>query len=176
MTTISPEGIPNAAPIGIHMKDGKLFARIYASKTLENIKFNKKAVANITDDPVIFVVAALSDIEPDGFYYEDGFPVLKDAGGWIIFDCRWRSRENIVDLSPLTGKINRRKILPVNRGLNAVIEATVHATRYVLLKKQEYLERIEYYNPIVRKCGGPREKEAMRLLHELIQVVPILVP
>jgi hypothetical protein len=56
----------------------------------------------------------------------------------------------------------------VNRGFNAVIEASIHATRYVSLKGKEYLRQIEYCNTIVRKCGGAREKEAMRLLYELI--------
>jgi len=165
-TTISSDGIPNAAPIGIHLEEGGLFARIYPSKTLENIKINKMAAANITYDPVIFVRAALTDMESNRFYYEDGFPVLKDAAGWIIFDCKWR--ENIVELLPLKGKIIQREIMPINRGLNAVIEATVHATRYVVLRENEYYSRIEYNNMIVKKCGGVHEKEAMKLLYELI--------
>ncbi|MDL5502950.1 MAG: DUF447 family protein, partial [Candidatus Methanoperedens sp.] len=55
------------------------------------------------------------------------------------------------------------------RGSNAVIEATVHATRYVLLKEQKYLDHIDHYNKIVQKCGGPDEKEAMKLLYDLIR-------
>ena len=40
---MSIEGIPNAAPIGLHMKNGKFFARIYNSKTLDNIIEKPKA-------------------------------------------------------------------------------------------------------------------------------------
>ncbi len=170
-TTISPEGLPNAAPIGLHRKDGRLFARIYNSKTLDNILSKPVAVANIVDDPVLFVQSSLSEIEPEGFEFADGFPVLKGAPGWIIFDCRYKKGEefSVVDLSPIRGKINTRKIQPVNRGFNAVIEAAIHATRYVLLKEQKYLDCIGYYNTIVRKCGGVREKEAMRMLYALIR-------
>ncbi len=169
-TTISPEGIPNAAPMGLHNRDGRLFVRIYNSKTLENIMKKPIAVANIVDDPVLFVQSALSDVGPERFEYVEGFPVLKGALGWILFDCKCKKGENIsvVELSPVKGKITIQNIKPVNRGFNAVIEASIHATRYVVFREQKYLEHIEYYNSIVKKCGGAREKEAMELLYELI--------
>ncbi len=169
-TTTSPDGVPNAAPMGLHRKGKRLFASIYSSKTLDNILSNPKLATNITDDPVLFVQSALSDIEPERFEFVEGFPVLKDALGWIIFDCRYKKGENIsvVELSPINGRIIQQKIQPINRGFNAVIEALIHATRYVILKEQKYLERIEYYNTIVKKCGGAREKEAMKLLYEMI--------
>lgn len=169
-TTISPDGVPNAAPMGLHSKGKRLFARIYNSKTLDNILSNPKLAANIVDDPVLFVQSALSDIEPERFEFIDGFPVLKEALGWILFDCKCKKGENVsvVELSPIKGKIITRKLQPVNRGFNAVIEATIHATRYVSLNEQKYLDSINYYNTIVKKCGGAREKEAMKLLYELI--------
>lgn len=169
-TTLSPGGVPNAAPIGVHMKYRRLFARIYSSKTLDNISSKPIAAANITDDPVLFVQSALSDIEAGRFEYADGVPVLKNALGWVIFECKCKKGENVsvVELSPIKGKINKLKIKPVNRGFNAVIEALIHATRYVVFKEKKYLERIEYYDAIVKKCGGAREREAMRLLYELM--------
>jgi len=165
-TTLSPDGIPNAAPIGLHRKGNRFFARIYNSKTLDNIISKPMAAANIVDDPVLFVQSALSDIEAERFEFVDGFPVLKEAQGWIIFGCKIKKGGDVsvVELSTVKGKINQLKIQPVNRGFNAVIEASIHATRYVVLKEQKYLECIKYYNTIVNKCGGVREKEAMRLL------------
>lgn len=114
--------------------------------------------------------ASLSDIEAERFELVEGFPVLKDALGWILFDCDCKKGEEIsvVELSPARGKVNLRKIKPVNRGFNAVIEASIHATRYVALGEQKYLECIKYYSDIVKKCGGEREKEAMALLYEAI--------
>lgn len=169
-TTLSPDGIPNAAPIGLHRKGNRLFARIYNSKTLDNIISKPMAAANIVDDPVLFVQSALSDVEPERFEYVDVFPILKDAPGWILFNCKCKKGKNVsvVELKPINGKIALRKLQPVNRGFNAVIEALIHATRYVVFKEQKYLERIEYYNAIVKKCGGVPEKEAMKLLYELI--------
>lgn len=170
-TTLSPDGVPNAAPIGLHRKGSRLFARIYNSKTLENIMGKPVAAANIVDDPVLFVQSSLSDVEPEKFEFVDGFPILKDALGWILFDCRCKKGEktSVAELSPIKGKINQRKIQPVNRGFNAVIEASIHATRYVVLKEQKQLDCIKYYNTIVKKCGGAQERKAMKLLYELIQ-------
>ena len=156
--------------MGLHSEGGKLFVRIFNSNTLTNILANPEAAANIVDDPALLVKSALSDVEPERFKFIDGFPVLKQALGWVIFDCACRKGENIsvVELFPFRGKINRRVIKPVNRGFNAVIEAAIHASRYVGLKEEEYLRQIEYCNTIVQKCGGAREKEAMRLMYELI--------
>lgn len=170
-TTISHNGVPNAAPIGLHMKDGRFFARIYNSKTLDNIMGNKAAAANIVNDPVLFVQSALSDIPSDNFDFDGVFPVLKDALGWIIFNCKCRIGKNIsvVELIPVESKLKNRQIKPVNRGFNAVIEAAVDATRYVVLNNDKYLDRIEYYNTVVSKCGGSREKEAMKLLFDLVR-------
>ncbi len=171
-TTISAGGKSNAAPIGLHRKDRRLFARIYNSRTLENIMGKPKAAANIVDDPVLFVQSSLSDVGVEKFEFIDGFPVLKDALGWILLDCKCEKKGKItfVKLSPMRGKINLRKIRPVNRGFNAVIEASIHATRYVITGEKTYLDRIENYDTIVKKCGGAREKEAMELLYDLIDV------
>lgn len=170
-TTISPDGVPNAAPIGLHLKEGKFFARIYNSKTLDNILSNSAAAANIIDDPIIFVRSALSDIELERFDFTEGFPVLKDSHGWIIFDCRCRKGENIsmVELFPVRSNISNRTIKPVNRGFNASIEAVIDATRYVVFKEQKYLDHIDYCNNIVKKCGCKKDKDAMLLLYDLIK-------
>ncbi len=157
--------------MGLHRKGEKFFVRIYNSKTLENILNKPVVAANIMEDPVLFVQSALSDIEPEKFEFMEGFPVLKEASGWILFDCRCKKGEKIsfVELSPIKGKIINKKLQPINRGFNAVIEASIHATRYVVLKEQKQLECIGYYDTIVKKCGGAREKEAMKLLYELIK-------
>ncbi len=111
------------------------------------------AAANIVDDPVLFVQSALSDIEPEKFEFVEGFPVLIDANGWVLFGCQCKKREKIsaVELSPVSGKINNLKIKPVNRGFNAVIEATVLATRYVLHRENKLIGPIDYYSTIMKQ-------------------------
>ena len=156
--------------MGLHRKDGRLFAMIYNSTTLRNILVNPVASANIVDDPVLFVTSALSDLGAENFETINSFPVLKNSLGWIIFDCTCKKGGNIsvVEMTPVKGKIHRKVIKPVNRGFNAVIEASIHATRYVGKKDKEYLRKIDHCNTIVKKCGGNQEKEAMKLLYELL--------
>ena len=170
VTTLSKDGVPNAAPIGLHCKDGRLFLRLFNSKTLDNILARPVAVANIVDDPVLFVRSALSDIEPDEFELIEEIPVLKGALAWIRFECKCRKGEGIsvVELTPVGSDIIHRTVKPINRGFNAVIEASVDATRYVIFREQKYLDSIGDHDKLVRKCGGAREKEAMRVLYELI--------
>jgi len=170
VTTVSGDRVPNAAPMGLHCKDGRLFFRVFNSKTLDNILERPVACANIVDDPVLFVRSALSDVEPGEFELIEAFPVLKGALAWIRFDCKCRKvgKISVVELTPVSGAIVCKTIKPVNRGFNAVIEASVDATRYVVFREQKYLERIGYYDKLVRKCGGAREKDAMRMLYELV--------
>ncbi len=165
-TTISESGEPNAAPIGI-ISDGNLSARIYTNtQTYANIKATKKMVANIVDDPLLFVLSALMKFPLDEIRMEKGYPVLKSANAWSVFDCSMEDSPQCatVNLRPLKKKILKRSIQPVNRGFNAVIEATIYATRYLVLKDPKYLRWINHCEDIVIKCGGEREKEAMQKL------------
>jgi len=55
-----------------------------------------------------------------------------------------------------------------NRGFNAVLEATVHATRYQLTGEEKYLKLIRHFETLASKCGGEKEKKAMKLLYEVL--------
>ena len=170
-TTVSKSGKPNAAPIGI-ISDGNLYARIYTNtQTYANVKITKKLVANIVDDPLLFVLSAFMELPLEEFRMEDDVPVLKGAKAWVAFECSMEDHPEraTVNLRPLRGKIMQRSIQPVNRGFNAVIEATINATRYLATKDPKYLRRIEHYEEIVGKCGGRREKDAMRKLKEFLK-------
>ena len=171
-TTISLSGDPNAAPIGV-ISDSNLYARIYTNtQTYANIKTTKKMVANIVDDPLLFVLSAIMKLSIDEFRMDDGDPVLKDARAWVVFKCSIEDRPQCatVNLRPLKKKILKRSIQPANRGFNAVIEATIYATRYLAMKDPKYLRWIEHCDEIVIKCGGEREKEAMRKLKDFLRI------
>ncbi|MCO5384100.1 MAG: DUF447 family protein [Methanosarcina barkeri] len=87
------------------------------------------------------------------------FPVLKSAISWVAFRCtNLKDTEQTVvsDLIPLGAgfcEANKRAIPAPNRGFNAVLEATVHATRYKLSGEEKYLELIRHYETLASKCG-----------------------
>lgn len=179
--TIVSTGIesPNAAPIGIIVKGGKPFVRLFkGSHTWANVFKEKHLAANIVYDPLLFVRSTFFDLEPSEFYYVPArglsFPILKKASAWVVFECiniKNTDQALVADLIPIEAGFNEanRKDLPVpNRGFNAVLEATVHATRYQLSGDEKYLEFIRHYETLASKCGGENEKKAMKLLYEVL--------
>ena len=170
---------PNAAPIGIIMKGGKPFVRLFkGSHTWANVLKEKYLVVNIVYDPLLFVRSTFFDLELSEFDYVPAlglnFPILKEAAAWVIFECiniKNADQALVADLVPIEAGFNEanRKDLPVpNRGFNAVLEATVHATRYQLTGEEKYLELIRHYETLASKCGGENEKKAMKLLYEVL--------
>jgi hypothetical protein len=174
VTTRSASGTFNAAPIGIIATTNGHFVKLYkGSKTLSNVMETNTVAANVTSDTVLFVKAAFDDLGESHFSFLSGFPVLKEANSWIIFraDLEEKNTEySLFQLMPISVKINRKELKAINRGLNAVIEATILTTRYLIVKdereKEEILKLMKQYAAIVEKCGGPREKEAMSIQAE----------
>jgi hypothetical protein len=182
VTTKSTSGEPNAAPIGVittptgeenDKARGQYFVKLYKnSKTFSNVMETNKLAANVTDDAVLFVKAAFENLNEAHFSLFAGLPVLNEANSWIIFESaliKKNSESFLFQLTPIALKINRKEVKAINRGLNAVIEAAILATRYVIAvdkREKEEIERMmEHYINIVKKCGGRREKEALSLLH-----------
>jgi len=179
VTTQSVSGVPNAAPIGIITatnEENKYFVKLYkTSKTLSNVQETNKLAANVTDDAVLFVKAAFEPLTESQFSLFYGFPVLKEANSWILFDCTFiekgsESGNFLFQLTPIAVKTNRKEVKAINRGRNAVIEAAIIATRYAITEgERDRAEReklMALYADIVEKCGGSREKEALKILQK----------
>ncbi|MCK4270155.1 MAG: DUF447 family protein, partial [Methanogenium sp.] len=86
---------------------------------------------------------------------------------WGAYRCTVERSTNealIVSLTPIYEEITGLRLHPVNRGFSSVIEATVHATRYVRNKDPRLRELIEHHAGLVRKCGGERDVEAIEYL------------
>jgi hypothetical protein len=179
VTTKSAAGKPNAAPIGIISEstengERSYFVKLYnGSQTLANVLETGTLAANVTTDAVLFVQTAFEGLPAEYFTEFEGFPVLREATAWIIFTSELvEEREEYLrfHLCSPAGKINRKEVKAINRGLNAVIEATVLATRLRIIKEEREKEamrkELERYAAIVAKCGGWREREAMRMLTE----------
>jgi hypothetical protein len=179
VTTKSAEGKPNAAPIGIITTVDDDGARAHhvklyrGSQTLANVLETDTLAANVTTDAVLFVQTAFENLSAECFTDFAGFPVLREATAWIIFTSELvEEREEYLrfQLCSPAVKINRTEVKAINRGLNAVIEATILATRVSITKeerkREELRKELERYAAIVVKCGGWREREAMGMLKE----------
>jgi hypothetical protein len=96
---------------------------------------------------------------------------LRDAEAWAAFaaDVERSSDEAItVRLVPVHEEVIDLRLHPVNRGFASIVDATVHATRYVRTRDPWLKQLIEHHVGLARKCGGPREWEALDLLRQYI--------
>ncbi|MDT8356908.1 MAG: DUF447 family protein [Methanomicrobiaceae archaeon] len=167
----------NAAPMGIiNRKDRHSLVLFRGSHTAENVLREGWLVANIIHDPVIYVRCAFDDPSIEAFAGETvhGIPMqrLRDAEAWVAFlaAVEHESGESlVVRLTPLREEVVEARIYPVNRGFSSVIEATVHATRYLLYRDEKLRELIDHHLSIARKCGGEREWEAVEMLEGYLE-------
>jgi hypothetical protein len=166
----------NAAPMGIILRAGiHTMVVFHGSHTSENISRHGWVVANIVHDPVLYVKTAFSDLESRCFSNENAGDLvvqrLSRAEAWVAFKAivtRDTGEALVVNLTPLREEICSCTIHPVNRGFSSVIEATIHATRFVRGKNPQLGRLISHHASIIRRCGGPREMEALELLGEIL--------
>jgi hypothetical protein len=166
----------NAAPMGIHYREGTASMVLFSgSNTAGNIERDGWVVANFVHDPVLYVRTAFEDLPRNSFIEEPVFTKtitrLAGADAWAAFSAKimHRTTESMaVRLTLEKEIIEEVTIYPVNRGFNSIIDATVHATRFKQNQDPELKRLIEYHMTIVRKCGGKREMEALKLLNQYL--------
>jgi hypothetical protein len=132
--------------------------------TCRNVSAAGTAVVNLVDDVRMFAEAALTD----RVYATE--PARTIEGVVLTDGCSWRELRTLrADYTPPRARIEmqvlhagvRREFIGFNRARNAVLEATIHATRVHLLDP-EFLEReLARLQVIVDKTAGPAEFEAM---------------
>ena len=166
----------NAAPMGIIVKPGMSPRMILfkGSRTLANILEYGWVTANFVSDCYLYPQYAFSDVAAEElanvFVGGTMMQRLLSADAWMAFRTTVlpeTEKTVYVELLPVASEYVREEPHPVNRGFNSVIDATVHATRYVYRKDEHLRDLIEYHLGIVAKCGGPREREAGVLLREI---------
>lgn len=163
VTTLGPNGLWNAAALGLHAGDPATARTWGNTRTRRNFRREGGGVVQFLDDPVVFADAALGIREVEE-------PVLDAALAWVEVEAEpvdsgeaggteWEEWA----LYPVESAVEARPVPTVNRGFNAVVEATVAASRLgVPAFDDEVLwERLDYFESVVERCGGAREREAM---------------
>lgn len=175
VTTLSPEGELNIAPMGpkipADMSLGTFVLRPYrSSTTYRNLKAGGAGVFHITDDVLLLARTAIgAALDPP----PATIPARAVLGRVLADACRYYEFRPIVvdDIDERTtvlvetlaeGRI--RDFLGFNRAKHAVVEAAILATRTAFLPLSEILEEFQKFTVIVDKTGGPAEREALDLL------------
>jgi hypothetical protein len=173
LTTLSPEGRINIAPMGVEWGDDTLVLKPFLeTTTFRNVRDTRVAVVNLTDDVLIFARAAIANPEFPTHPASHIRGVVLDAA------CSWRELEvGTIDDSPPRSRIDTnvvhrgtlREFIGFNRARNAVLEAAILSTRTHLLPADEIRTDFRRLQVIVDKTAGPREREAMALLTDYVQ-------
>jgi len=138
------------------------------TRTRRNFHREGGGYVQFVGDPVVFVDAALSIREADD-------PVLDAADAWakveaehVDTDQTGGTRREHWALTPVESSVVRESPATVNRGFNAVVEATVAASR---LDVDAYdtgtlRDRLRFFEEVARTCGDEREREAIERVRE----------
>lgn len=166
----------NAAPMGIIRKNNSLSMIVFkASHTAKNIISGGWIVAHITHDPILFVRTAFDDLPVEAFVQEhiEDLTVyrLSDIPDWVVLRAtvlNVTAEKVFVNLFPVHAEIVQAYPNPVHRGLNNIIEATVHGTRFILNQDPTLRDLIHHHGELVMRCGGGQDKKALNLLYSYI--------
>jgi hypothetical protein len=172
VTTVSPEGAVNIAPMGAIVDAGMEHITLRpfrTAHTYENLRYHGEGVLHVTDDVLLLARAALGPVEP--------LPPLRPAEyvrGWILGDaCRaYELRVTAIDdreervriEAEVVHTVRLRDFFGFNRAKHAVVEAAILATRTAFLPLDEIETEFRKLGVIVAKTGGPQEKEAFEFL------------
>nr|WP_165075621.1 DUF447 domain-containing protein [Methanogenium sp. MK-MG] len=191
-TTDPATGRSNAAPMGIICRNGRIMLRLFhGTHTEANIRESGWVVANLTYDPMVYVETAFGDLSEDAFTEitetKESAECTKTAAGgsnisvqmptsmqrlrsceaWEAFTTTIVSDNPetlVVELTPVASGILNLRPHPPSRAFANIIEATVHATRYVVTRDPALWALIEQSAELVRKCGGKEHVDALDLL------------
>jgi hypothetical protein len=181
VTTLGPNERYNVAALGIHAPgsdDGvaddspQPTARTWGrTRTWRNFSERGAGYVQFTRDPVLFANAALTVREQDE-------PLVPSADAWVHvsverIDAGSEGETQWVDwrLTAQDSAVERRVVPTFSRGYAAVVEATVAASRLDVpsYDTETLRERIAYFDEVVERCAGPREREAFECVRECLE-------
>jgi hypothetical protein len=173
LTTLNEEGKVHIAPLGLIAEEGGwIIAPFRPSTTLDNLGVTPYAVANFTDDVLVFAgcLAGKRDwptrpsthvpgavLEGALSHAELAVTEVEEDEQRPRFHCR------------VVHEASHAPFKGLNRAQGAVIEAAILASRLHMLPREKIERELGYLQIAVEKTAGPREHEAWRLLVEKIE-------
>ncbi|SDP32020.1 DUF447 domain-containing protein [Phyllobacterium sp. OV277] len=173
VTTVDVAGIVHVAPLGIiQQEDGWVIAPFRPSKTLDNLSAVPFAIANYTDDMLVFA-GCLTGRKEWPTVAVEGFPVprlqtaLSHSALQVVSvdDDGLRPRHFCKVVSeamhaPFTG---------LNRGKAAVLELAILVSRLHMLPQEKIDAEIGYLTIAIEKTAGPNELLAWSWLMQRVK-------
>jgi hypothetical protein len=173
VTTPGPNDRWNVAALGVEnlAGDSPASARTWGrTRTRRNFRERGRGYVQFTRDPVDFVEAALA-------VREEPEPILDSADAWVEVAVEERASgedggTEWTDwaLEAVDSGIENRVVPATSRGHAAVVEATVAASRLDVgaYDSDVLRDRLDYFESVVERCGGEREREAFERVRSLV--------
>lgn len=172
ITTLTPEGEPYIAPLGI-IEEGEnwVIAPFKPSTTLENIRTHGTATVNYIDDVRIFAGCltgrkdwpVLPTEEIEGVYLEAALTHAELEVETITEDeVRPRFSCRVVN------EVAHKPFYGFNRAQAAVVEAAILASRLKMLPRDKVVSEMKYLQIAIDKTAGEIELEAWGWVKEMI--------
>jgi uncharacterized protein len=167
-STLDENGKPNFAPMGILWGEKYVTVRPFRNThTCSNLLSSGYGVANLTNDVLAFVECGLyKKVLPY-------FPAMVVPGVVFQGTCSWLEVEVVAhggsdDRAELRCKVlhsdRQKDFLGFCRASNAIIEATIMASRLTFYDSKTVIEKLAHYGEIVEKTGDEAENKAFQLV------------
>lgn len=166
VATLGPNGLWNLAALGLFDTEPVTARTWGGTRTRRNFEERGEGYVQFTRDPVDFVEAACTIREAET-------PILDSASAWarVSVEATETGETDGTEwvewtLRPTDAAVERCVVPTTNRGYNAVIEATVAASRIGVQGYDDATlhERIDYFETVAKRCGGDRERTAFERL------------
>jgi len=172
VTTRNAEGKVHIAPLGLIAEEGGwIIAPFKPSTTLDNLRDNHYAVANFTDDVLVFAGCLT------GRRDWPTKPATKVPGA-VLEQALAHAELQVVDVKEdelrprfrcaVVHEENHRTFHGFNRAQAAVIEAAILVSRLHMLPAEKIEREIAYLKIAIDKTAGPRERQAWDWLMQRI--------
>lgn len=185
VTTVNPDGSPNAAPMGVRRTGpGALDIMPYrTSSTYRNLRGRPRACINVTSSPALFLVTAFKEEALDDF------PRVSVDGGLRLASSDAHVFVEVVEEGVASGiracfrcrvaSVEVRRTTPraFSRGRAEAIEAVIHATRIQAFmgggepgRVETLIRLFDECKDVVGRTSAPGSEEA-RVVRELERMI-----
>ena len=173
VSTLDESGAPNFAPMGVIIHEEFIMVHPYRNtRTCRNLIRSGYGVVNFSDNALAYVQS--------GLYHAvlPNFPASTIPGVVYKETCSWQesvlvSQGGSEDRAELQFRVlhkgTLKEFLGFCRAGNAVIEATILATRLDLYDTDAVNQALMRYREIVVKTGGASEKKAFQLILDFVK-------
>ncbi|MBB3238475.1 DUF447 domain-containing protein [Phyllobacterium endophyticum] len=173
VTTVDAKGVAHIAPLGIIQQDhGWVIAPFRPSKTLENLAAIPFAIANYTDDVLIFAGCLTGRKEwPTVAVKNCPVPRLEAALSHSVLEVV-SVDEDALRPRHLCKVVSEKMHAPftgLNRAKAAVLELAILVSRLSMLPPEKVEAEVAYLAIALEKTGGPDELQAWSWLMEKVR-------